>query len=151
MTSHGVTKAPSWIFMAAFLDFWTLSKCRQNFFLLQNCWIISLDNLYSPFCQYLIETSTKIWNENTNGPNMTWGRAPEFGCHGNRLINFQNLTTQNCSQVNLRISHEVGTLQMQSSWVIKDFSLEWRQTPLGVNKLCLGNFLATFSVLSNFL
>ena len=34
-------------------------------------------------------------------------RAPEFGCHGNRLINYQNLTTPNCFQVNLRKSHKV--------------------------------------------
>ena len=37
-------------------------------------------------------------------------RAPEFGCHGNRLITCQNLTTPNCFQANLMKSHEVGTL-----------------------------------------
>ena len=42
-TSHDVTKAPSWIFMVAILDFRTLSKRCQN----------------SPFCQYSSETSTK--------------------------------------------------------------------------------------------
>ena len=30
-TAHDVTKAPSWIFMAAILDFGSLSKRRQNF------------------------------------------------------------------------------------------------------------------------
>ena len=32
VTSHDVTKAPSWIFMAAIFDFMTLSKRCQNLF-----------------------------------------------------------------------------------------------------------------------
>ena len=41
-------------------------------------------------------------------------RAPKFSCHGNKLINYQNLTTLNYSQANLRKSHEVGILKRQS-------------------------------------
>ena len=53
-----------------FLDF--VKMLSKLIFSLQICWITSLNNLYSPFCQYSSETSTKNWNENTNGPNMTW-------------------------------------------------------------------------------
>ena len=35
-SSHDVTKAPSWIFIAAILDFRTLSKRCQNFFFASN-------------------------------------------------------------------------------------------------------------------
>ena len=53
-----------------FLDFVkTLSKL---IFSPQICWITSLDNSYSPFCQHSNETSTKNWNENTNGPIIAW-------------------------------------------------------------------------------
>ena len=59
-----------------FLDFVkTLSKL---IFPLQICSIISLDNLYSSFCQYSSETSTKNWNENAKGPNMTCAGLPNL-------------------------------------------------------------------------
>ena len=48
-------------------------------------------------------------------------RAPEFSCHGNRLINLQNLITPNFSQVNLRKSHEVEILKRQSFVINKGF------------------------------
>ena len=90
-------------------------------FSLQICWITALDNLYGPFCQYSNETGTKNWKENTNGRNMTrLSRAPEFGCHGSRLVNYQNLTTPNCSLVNLRKNHEIGTNTKFKSWMVSN-------------------------------
>ena len=77
--------------------------------LLQICWITSLDNLYGPSCQCSMKQALKIeWKHELTKYDLS--RAPEFGCHGNRLINYKNLTTPNCSQVNLRKSHEVGIL-----------------------------------------
>ena len=53
------------------------------------------------------KSSTKNLNEKHEWIQYDLSRAPEFGCHGNRLINYQNLATRNCSQVNLRKLHEV--------------------------------------------
>ena len=59
--SCDVTKVLSWIYMAArHLGFSNLSKLLKLIFLLQICWITSLDNIYSLFCRFSSETSTKI-------------------------------------------------------------------------------------------
>ena len=62
-----------------FSDF--VKMLSELIFSLQICWITSLDNLYSPFCQYSSETSTKIemkirmdqiWPEQGSGIRLPW-------------------------------------------------------------------------------
>ena len=57
--------------------------------------------------KFRIQKKSRMTGVQLPNVSMLLSRATEFCCHGNRLISYQDVTTPNCSQVNLRKSHEV--------------------------------------------